>query len=1232
MLSQADARRNLDALLSKYYTLSEPSNYAEKRAMSESSVVRQFIDILLRDVLGWPIEDPARYQYELVTIAGRPDMTLTPESGGTIFVEAKRFGVIKPLQSNTRDLTRRVITPAQMSLPGITTDRTEEEQQAINYAFKNNGEWAILTNFEVLRLFNARRDWLVLSFEEPAQYRDEFDILWQLAYPNVLKGSLEALSNQRVAPDIDREYLAFINTWREKLALDLMAQRDKNPWLTGGDGRVDLAALRSVVQQFLDRLVVMRFAEDWLVINPGTMRAMYEMRKSNPYSPTMRYFLDNLFRRFDEDHNSALFAQGLVDKAVFNDDTLLPLIEKLYEVRYRAMPADILGNTYEQYLGKALALDGDDVRTRDNLETRKKQGSYYTPQVIVRYLVRQSLGRALYGTEDGTPHGTPVAGERRRTTQDVASVRVLDSACGSGSFLIEAYYVLKEFYELEIPRIEAEYKALIARIALGDAISLDDRVAAQKLENELKRLQNYPRVILETHIYGVDLDPQAAEVAVVNLIMRAMERSTGDRRLPLLLNQNIKVGNGLVGLRADDPRMAEHADALAQIAELRARLVATPHGTEHDRIIVELKAATDAVRAKLDAHITGFSDLERVKPFHWGLEFPEVFYGGNALTPGFTVIIGNPPWEIVMPEVREYYAQFDARIESQLNRAQVDTRVQELDQEHPERRTEWIALQKAITESAAYYRRSGDYKRQGTAHTATHKLFLERMWGLLTDSGRLGYVIPSGIYTDLGTKDLRQMLLDEGAIQYLFSFSNERFFFNGVHHSFKFCLLGTHKGGQGDGFWATFRFNPRVAVKPDDLPAFIANKDNLIYVKRDSIQRFSPESLSVMEFQTARDYAIAEKIYADHPLVGQKVDDTWNVKFNQEFNMTNDRHLFRDAAYKAQHDANTGIPSDTGSIVGTTHASSAQRQPEDQATQQDAQQRTRHASSLRPLLPLYQGRMIHQFDAFYGEPEFWIADAEAQTLSAELQAQIKTYRVVHRRIARATDARTLISAIVPRNAACEVNATVVLVTGNPHEATKLYVCALLNSFVLDYLLRYKVSTTLNMFYMESLPLPRLTAGNPFFDAIVPRAARLVCTRPEFDDLWREVMGDALTPSPSPERGVPLGEGSPEDSTSAKLQSGSQSPQESLKVPRPEGEGFRVRVPDRQQLRDEIDALVAHLYGLTRDEFDHILGTFPLVFPDTDDGRAKRARLLAVYDAWMTPTTAVRSPARQSPPA
>ncbi len=759
-VTENDARQALQRLLEDFNRLS-----ADDRAhMTEASVVRQFIDRLLRDVLGWPIEDPQRYKYELATQAGRPDITLIPEAGGTIFVEAKRFGVIKELAEARRTIAG-VITPGQMALPGMAVDRTEEEQQAINYAFANGGTWAILTNFEKLRLFNARRDWLVLSFERPAAYRDEFEQLWQLAYHNILNGSLDRLSNQRYTRDIDTQYLDFINEWREKLAQDIVLRRDENPWAYNPDGSINLLVLRAVVQRFLDRLVVVRFAEDHLVIAPGTLRQYYDLCVSNPYTFTMDEFLDKFFQRFDTEHNSALFAEGLVDQASFSDNALMPLIGKLYEARYRSMPADIIGNTYEQYLGKALALDNGSVTTRDNLETRKKQGSYYTPQVIVRHLVDTTLGRTLYGTTNGQPDGEPIEGETRKTSRDIRDLRILDSACGSGSFLIYAYYVLADFYQSEIDRLQAEMLRRTNELAAEGVSPFDREITLADYRVELERISDYPRLILETHLYGVDLDPQAAEIAVVNLIMRAMERRQHQKRLPLILNQNVKVGNGLIGLRHDDPRLAEHTDEIAQLRRLRLGMIRIPNGPEHKQIMADIAALTADLNEVLNADFEPFfSDLVRVHPFHWGIEFPEVFFDehGQPLdNPGFTIIVGNPPWEILKPDLREFYAQFDSDIESKLNRQQVERRIEQLQAEDPRRVEQWEATTRTIEETAAYVRQSDDYTRQGRGDTATHKLFVERMYGLLQDQGEIGYVVPSGIYTDLGTKELREMLASE---------------------------------------------------------------------------------------------------------------------------------------------------------------------------------------------------------------------------------------------------------------------------------------------------------------------------------------------------------------------------------------------------------------------------------------------------------------------------------------
>ena len=652
--SEAQALEKLKALVQSYYDLVN----SQKIELASESDVLVFIERLFRDVLGWPTEDITKFQREKPVVnRKRVDRILNLDNGEKIFIEAKRFSAIERLSDEW------AIGPKQLSLPGMATDRTPEEQQAINYAFQNDGTWAILTNFQIFRLYNARRDWLVFSFEAPKAYEADFELLRQLSWENLNSGSLEALSSQRWTREVDTDYLQFINEQREQLAIDITLNRSNNSWAYTENGELRLGLLREVVQRFLDRLVIVRFAEDHYVIPPHTLQRFYELRKANSsYTHDLRYYLRDFFERFDKEHNSALFAKGEVDEAQFSDDVLLPLISKLYEARYRAMPADIIGNTYEQYLGKTLVADNGSVETRDNLETRKKQGSYYTPQYIVQFIVNQTLGRYLYATYDGKPDGIAVPGAKRKTSQEVRDLRLLDSACGSGSFLIYAFQVLAEFYQSEVARLSEDHLWMVRRLARNFAdVPLDARIEAQRIEDERDFLRdNYRNLILEQHLYGVDLDPQAAEIAVVNLMMRAMERKGKDKRLPLLLNQNIKVGNSLIGLKADDTRLLEHADELATIRRLRVELINTSHlDARHSEILSELTALTDYLYDHFRQDFASQNiNSERSRPFHWVIEFAEVFVdetGRPKDNPGFHFIFGNPPYGAELYEGEKDY-------------------------------------------------------------------------------------------------------------------------------------------------------------------------------------------------------------------------------------------------------------------------------------------------------------------------------------------------------------------------------------------------------------------------------------------------------------------------------------------------------------------------------------------------------------------------------------------------
>ena len=312
----------------------------------------------------------------------------------------------------------------------------------------------------------------------------------------------------------------------------------------------------------------------------------------------------------------------------------------------------------------------------------------------------------------------------------------------------------------------------------GVVTPLDIRIELTPWMAEIERLQNFPSLIVQTHLYGVDLDPQAAEIATVNLVMRAMaDQGKTRRRRPLILNQNIKVGNSLIGAGPADAHYLDHAADLAEMRRLRLKLAAASDGPEHDENLALLEEIDARVNAALDQDLgKHFVDVQTHRPFNWAVEFPEVFLDADGRpagdTAGFQIVIGNPPWEIVKPDLREFYAQFDPDVESKLAREQAERRIVELDTEDTGRPAAWAA-QKARIEAGSPTTATAPTMPTGRRHR--HLRYSSTGLQPAGRRRRLAFVIPSGIYTDLGPS--RARCYERGQHQYLFSFSNERFFF-----------------------------------------------------------------------------------------------------------------------------------------------------------------------------------------------------------------------------------------------------------------------------------------------------------------------------------------------------------------------------------------------------------------------------------------------------------------------
>ncbi|MEG5016069.1 MULTISPECIES: Eco57I restriction-modification methylase domain-containing protein [unclassified Microcoleus] len=738
---------------------------------------------------------------------------------------------------------------------------------------------------------------------------------------------------------------------------------------------------------------------------------------------------------------------------------------------------------------------------------------------------------------------------RSLLTEILPNLTLLDPACGSGAFLVAAMKTLIYIYSTVI----------------GTSKFLNDRYLndyLKDIEKEHTSLNYYiKKRIISDNLYGVDIMPEAVEIAKLRLFLALVSAAQNVSDLEPLPNIdfNIMAGNSLIGLlRVDDAEYEGSGTQLnlfhktyRQVLEEKNRLISIyRHATTYSQNlqslrdeIAEKKAPAienlnkilleDFKELKIkfeQAQISGkpikrtltLADIEALKPFHWGYEFDEILHQRG----GFDAIITNPPWETFQPDAKEFFLDYSETV----SKKKMDIKDFEAELEvilaDEIIKQEWLKYKSEFAHQREFFRFAEQYKNQvpiinGKRHgkdVNLYKLFLEQCVNLLRSGGECGIVIPSGIYTDLGAKKLREILFNQNQVTGLFCFENRHLIFEGVHRSFKFVVLTFEKGGTTKDFPAQF-----MRHDVQELQHFPDENSPLMSV--DLVKKLSPDSLSVMELKNKVEFQIAEKM-VKFPLLGEKLNNKWDLELHREFNMTDDAFLF-------------------------------------------------HKNQTPGMLALYEGKMIHQFTHLYAEPRYWVDEPEGRkallgnkAIDNGQKLDYQFYRFAYRAIARSTDSRTLIGTILPSKVVCGNSLNI----ASPTQENKytLFICAALNSFCVDFALRQQVSANINMFYIYQLPVPRLTSGDKYFTDIVQRAAKLICTAPEFDELAQEVGLN------SHREGVT-------DET------------------------------ERAQLRAELDGIIAHLYGLTEAEFAYILTTFPIV-PEA----VKQAALAAYHTFAASP--------------
>jgi hypothetical protein len=702
-------------------------------------------------------------------------------------------------------------------------------------------------------------------------------------------------------------------------------------------------------------------------------------------------------------------------------------------IAYGDLGVEQLGGVYERLLdleppaGRAPARPpAAAFRPSGHSDRRKATGSFYTPRPLTEFLVRRTLAPLVHGA----------------ASDEILALRVLDPAMGSGAFLVAACRYLATAYESALLREGA---------ANGEDIGERDRAG-------------FRRTIAQRCLYGVDLNPTAVQLGRLSLWLATL---SSDRPLTFL-DHRLRAGNSLVGAApADltrDPRARastsplplfddaerdvqirgaigvreaialEPGDTLAQVRgkeQALAKLLAADGALtrwksacdvwcaaclRHDgsRRLPAFAAVLDAVfeRSGLPAHTIApvlealRAAAAREHPFHWTLEFPEVFHlatGAAIDSAGFDAVLGNPPWEMLRGDRGDETARAAAKADAG-----------------------------ALT---AFARRSGIYRLQGDGHANSYQLFLERMLSLLRRGGRLGVIIPWGLAADRGAACLRRHFLDRTSIDTLISVENRGRLFP-IHRSLKFLLLCA-TAGAAPATSLPCRFGIR---DPDDLERVpeLGPDPGAVEVPRRLIERMDAAALAIPDIRSAVDVDLLSQIVLTMPALGDA--DGWNVHFGRELNASDDRIHFEEGRAQA---------------------------PE--------------------LMPIVEGKHVAPFSVAVDSPVLFIRAARASML-LDPERTFARARLAYRDVASSTNRLTLIAAIIPP--AVVTTHTLFCVKERLDADSQLYLCAMLNSFVANYVVRMRVTTHVGASVIERLPVPLPRRGTAAFRRIVRLAATL----------------------------------------------------------------------------------------------------------------------------------------------
>lgn len=912
---------------------------------------------------------------------------------------------------------------------------------------------------------------------------------------------------------------------------------------------------------------------------------------------------------------------------------------QLYPVNFRNVGAEELGSVYESLLelhpevhrGAA----GFTLRTSAGHE-RKTTGSYYTPTSLVDCLLDSALDPVLDEAAN-----KPTREEAERAILDL---KVCDPACGSGHFLVAAgrriarrlalvraggeepspqqlRHALRDvvgrcLYGVDVNQMAAELckvslwleavepgrplSFLESHIQVGNSllgatpalmekgipdeafepIEGDDKVVARALKKQNKRARD-ELFRGQTDLYGM-LVPRAVEPAA-KLSATARELEAAPDEDISAVRKKDAAWQLLVG--SDEYIRARFvADAwCAAFVWPKQKGVLQDGAVTHGlwlRLRGDPGAAPEPTRREVKGLARQFGFL------HWHLAFPQVFGQvaeasvGAASGGGFDVVLGNPPWERIKVQEKEFFAERSPKIAEAAHAAARKRLIAELPKNDPDL---WHAWREALRRSEGeshLLRATGRYPLCGRGDINTYAIFAELNRSAISATGRVGCILPAGIAMDDTTKLFFQEIARAKSLVSLFHFENEEHVFPAVDNGFRFCLLTISGRGRPVGT-PTFVALARQATELKD-------SSRVYSLSLEDFQLLNPNTFTFPAFRHRRDAEINRSLYQRIPILlrdaaaGREEANPWGVSFLSMLHMASDSDLFRrrdvleGEGWKLDGNA---FSRDSGQMLPLYEAKMIHHCDHRFGTY-DGQTQAQANKGFLPQL----GPDQHSDPALVALPRYWVERAEVDARLADRWD--RGWLLGWRDICRSRDQRTVIAAVVPRVAVGH-SLPLFMVA----EALRLLAhCLVANlaSFVLDYASRQKVGGThLTFGVMEQLPVlppaaygqpPRWCTASSLGDWLRPRVVELTYTAWDLAPFARDCGYD--------------------------------------------GPPFRWDTERRFWLRAELDAAFFHLYGIARDDVDYIMDSFWIVRAQDEKAhglyRTKEA-ILDLYDRLATAT-------------